>query len=369
MFKTSLAIFLMLVGMSCVGSDDEPATYHVATQNIVNGTREPQAIDLSDGEILAIGWLHSAGEPGSPFCTGTLVDPWVVATASHCTFGRRPTSLGFGIGVEPGSPVATFEVDEIWEHPTLDAALLVLGEDTTAVADTLEIITANSEPLDDDYVGTAVQAGGYGETRDESRTGRWFATVYVSDIQRGIVVVDGRGEQGICFGDSGGPIIGEDDHGEPILLGVESGGDASCVDEDRLTRVDKFYEWAEPVFEGGIPLGACGDLSERGRCEGDILVWCHDETVHSQNCSDDGLTCGFHERTGHVCVTDTGDGSDDDPEPTDPTDPDDEEPEPVSEDESTDTESGCRQAQSGPSGAVWVGLIGLILAVRRRRRD
>jgi len=367
MRRVVIATLLLLLAVSCVEESDEPVPYQVATQSIVNGTRDPQAVDLTDGEILAIGWLFSTGDAGSPFCTGTLVDPWVVATASHCTFGRRPTSIGFGIGVEPRSPVATFEVDEIWEHPTLDAALLVLGEDALEAVSELEVIAPNSDALDSSDIGTAVQAGGYGQTRDDSRTGRWFATVYISAIQSNLVVVDGRGEQGICFGDSGGPILDVNEDGDPILLGVESNGDATCVDEDRLTRVDQFYDWAEPVFDGGIPLGACGDLSERGRCEGDILVWCHNETVHSQNCSDDGLTCGFHERTGHVCVPDSGTDTDDEPDPTtDPDDPNVTESEPTAEQDSTDPESGCRQAQDGAANWFWVGLMGLLLAVRKR---
>ena len=302
----SMRWFLLLIaGFTALSACTEEVTYRTATQTIVNGTRDPEAVALTEGEILAIGWLFRPGAVQDVFCTGTLITPDVVATASHCVFGYNPEDVGFGFGLEPSAPDATFGLSDIWVHPTLDAALLVLEEAVSERLPDVEPIPPNIDAPRNEQIGEQFQAGGYGATRDPSRTGRWFATVYLYQITDTLVIVDGRGDQGICFGDSGGPVIGLSEDGDPVLYGVESGGDATCVDIDRLTRVDVFYDWALPVLEGGAPEGHCGDLDARGRCDGNTLEWCHEGALRQRDCAAEGLECGYHERVGHTCVTPT----------------------------------------------------------------
>ena len=55
-----------------------------------------------------------------------------------------------------------------------------------------------------------------------------------------------KGEQGICYGDSGGPILWQPDADTaPVLVGTEQWGDSSCVDVDHLTRVDVVAAWVD----------------------------------------------------------------------------------------------------------------------------
>lgn len=306
MKRYALLPFLCLAVL-CACTDEE--SYQTVEQQIVNGTREPQAVPLSDGEILAIGWLFRPRAVDEVFCTGTLIGARVLATASHCVFGYDPEDVGIGFGLEPSDPDATFAVSAIYPHPTLDVTLLVLEEDVENAPPDVVPIPPNSEAPADSAIGEAFQAGGYGATRDPGRTGRWFATVYLAQITSELVIVDGRGDQGICFGDSGGPLIGLSSDGTPVLVGVESGGDATCVDIDRLSRVDVLYDWAAPVLEDGAPAGHCGELDARGRCAGNILEWCHEAVLRQQDCAAEGLVCGFHERVGHTCMTPTSDQS------------------------------------------------------------
>ena len=378
MYRWILIVSLLLPQVACGDLGEPDGSYAAAEQAIVNGTRDPRAVDLTDGEILAIGWLYRARDPSSPFCTGTLISPYVVATAAHCLPRWGSANIGFGFGVEPSDPVATIPVAETYAHPRMDAALLVLSQDATEVVPGVEIIAPNAEPLAASQVGEAVQAGGFGDTYDDARTGKWFATVYVSVILADSVVVDGRGVQGICFGDSGGPIIGLNSEGDPVLLGVESNGDRTCVDEDTLTRVDRFYDWAQPVVDGGVPDGVCGDLDVRGRCDGDVLEWCHESEVKQRDCADEGLVCGFHDRVGHVCQSAGTEQPDpDDPDPDDP-DPDDDDPDdPLpggdgSDDGTSEGEvsgapksTGCQQTPSSRGSHLWLAAFGLVLLRRR----
>lgn len=298
------------VALTACHMDDDGASadYGQQVQPIVNGTREPLAVDLTDGQQLAIGWLHQAGYPPAPFCTGTIISPRVVATAAHCVEGVSPRQVGFGVGMDTTAPDGVFTVDEVHVHPSLDAALLVLSESAIEAVPGLVPIPANVDTPSSDLIGTPVQAGGYGQTRDPERTGRWFATVYLSRVDPTQVVVDGRGDQGICFGDSGGPVIAEIAPSQVRLLGVESHGDGTCVDIDYLTRLDVIWDdFVEPVVGGEVTVDGCDPLSFEGLCEGEVAEWCQDGYVLRRDCGSLGTSCGLtNESTGFGCVCDVG---------------------------------------------------------------
>ncbi|MBV72088.1 MAG: hypothetical protein CMH52_12240 [Myxococcales bacterium] len=262
-------------------------------QSIRNGTRAPEAVELTDGQILALGWLHPAGAASRNFCTATLVSPRIVATAKHCVDERDMSDIGFGMGLQPTNPRASIRAEFIYSHPQLDAAILILSEDATARLPEVEPIPFNRIELENDLVDSPVQAGGYGETYDRSRFGRYFATVYVSGVSRTEVIVDGRGEQGICFGDSGGPIIANIGESGPTVLGVESWGDPSCLGVDHLVRLDAIADWIDSVSEDAMrpPDPECTVLPNQGLCDGDVLQRCDSGRYIEIDCDAQGLEC------------------------------------------------------------------------------
>lgn len=270
---------------------------------IRNGTRDPQVLELTEGQTLALGWLHRLGNPGGNFCTGTLVTPRIVATAGHCVEGRGGGDIGFGVGLFPGDPHATFEVAQVFAHPDLDAAVLVLASDATETVPELVPIPFNREPIEQALVGTEVEAAGYGETYDRSRFGRYFAVVELIGVDRTQIHVDGRGQQGICFGDSGGPVMTAAINGEPVVLGVESWGDQSCVGVDHLTRLDVIANWIDGIEAGEPPESACGDVDYRGRCDGAMAEWCDNGQLRQRDCELRGQICEYvDDEVGFFCA-------------------------------------------------------------------
>lgn len=322
-----LAFSVLVSQIGCDGSfsDQGHEGFDSLTQEIRNGTREPTLVSLSEGQKLAIGWLHQPGNPGGNFCTGTLISPRVVATASHCTEGKRASGISFGVGLRPANSRATFQVAQIHEHPNVDAALLILQEDVTSRVPEIVPIVANTASIPNSQLGNTVEASGYGETYDNSRDGRWFAALELESIGNSYVVVNGNGQRGICFGDSGGPLLSTLSGSAPVLLAVESNGDASCLGRDNMTRLDAIASWMTSVagdlpttddnsnMGGGDP---CAGLDYRGRCNGDVAEWCQNAQLESLNCAAQNQACGYvNDDVGYYCVDSAVD------EPVDNTDP------------------------------------------------
>ena len=288
---------------ACTPSNTSPETpLAVSQSSIRNGTRQPEALPLSEGQILSLGWLFPTGDPGQNFCTATLISPHAVITASHCTSGNGPRDISFGIGLQPSDPDATFRFESIFEHPELDLAVLLLVEDATARVPELVPIPFNASPLGAEHEDLEVQVGGYGETYDAQRYGRYFATVLLAEVTRDEIVVDGRQRQGLCYGDSGGPVFLDLGDG-PVVAGVESYGDDSCFGIDHLTRVDLAAEFIAPISRGESPPDLCMGVDYLGHCIGSISEWCENGALRQLDCNDDGQRCAYvDDETGFYCV-------------------------------------------------------------------
>ncbi len=359
---------------------------------IVNGTRAPQNTFLTPDEVLAIGYL--AGLDGYEYCSGTLVTPNAVVTAEHCVFGESAQSILFGIGQDPRNPVGLFNVATLFEHAALDFALLILEEPATNAAPNLAPIAFNRDALSETWVDRWVDASGFGDTLT-NETGRFFGSVQIYGFDASLVFVDGHGQQGLCFGDSGGPILWQPDAGTPpVVVGVESAGDDTCVGQEELTRLDVVAAWIDQRLngtsacgtvtlagecagnsvewcDGGILVGddceaagticgylgdtggyrcipaECGSLDYYGRCDGTMLVWCEETGLQTQNCAESGDVCAWESADiGYNCVLDESG-----PITSGGTQP-----------KSRRTDGGC-SAVGAPSLGLLVGL-----ACRRRRR-
>ena len=272
-------------------------------QAIRNGQRDPRLTPMTSGQVLAIGYLHDTGARDSAFCTGTVIAPRLVVTAKHCTAGLTAADLGFGVGLTPAQAVADFAVASIVEHPDVDVALLVLARPAPLDAPGLVPLGFNREPLDSNDTGHEVEAAGFGETMDPTRDGRYFAVVLLSAIDDTYILVDGQLREGLCFGDSGGPVLDLGANGEPLVLGVEHGGEESCVGRDQLTRLDRVQAWIDGVAATLPPEAACGIENYEGHCEGDVAVWCHENGQLARlDCGAEGRICGFVDAdTGYYC--------------------------------------------------------------------
>jgi hypothetical protein len=158
--------------------------------------------------------------------------------------------------------------------------------------------------MDQDWVGQTVEAAGYGQMENGEDGTRKFTAETITELTSGLVTIFGEGERGVCFGDSGGPLMVIDEDGSIRVIGVLSHGDESCVGYDTFTRVDTHRDWIES-YTGPtlIPDGACGDITSTGRCLGAMAFWCDSDVLQTETCSS-ADPCGWDSAAnGFRCIS------------------------------------------------------------------
>lgn len=241
-------------------------------------------------EFPSLAYIEAREGKSGFACTGTVVAPRVILTAAHCIEDLERggfTSVGnYAVATgttTPGKALRenVFRVVETHVFPGFDpgnlrgdAGILVLDRPTAAPP--IALAGAGDAAL---YAGGAtVQLAGWGLTRSNAVDGpdslratsmvvqtpafckqktRRYYNVYSSSDQLCTLDVPGKTSGG-CFGDSGGPAIGQRPDGTPVELGIISTGGPFCSTKlpNVLTRIDFVAPWVSEwiaAIETGAP--------------------------------------------------------------------------------------------------------------------
>jgi secreted trypsin-like serine protease len=262
---------ISVVGMACISgllgacaapSDGEPEAEGESSSRIIGGVAD-------SGDPAVVGIVALQGPTSGALCTGEIISPHYVLTASHCV---DPTSLGFTPvkivvvtspdALNPPSKANVLAIAEATTHPAFnpntgdnDVAVIELAAPTD-----IPPLPINSKPLTAAVNGTTTRVVGYGRTIDgdpNSAGKKYQANLVLSELQPTTFLVSALPATQ-CHGDSGGPVLMPID-GQETIIGIgwhtESGVE-TCVQGVRDTRVDVQAGWIESflVKDGVFPV-------------------------------------------------------------------------------------------------------------------
>jgi secreted trypsin-like serine protease len=204
-------------------------------------------------------------------CSGTLLTPTIVLTASHCTDGTSVVHAYFSFQVpddfreSPVGVVGTPHTNPLYNPNTLDNDASVVVLSTPVSLGTYPVLPhegllrelkAAHEIQDDVFVNV-----GYGVLNGSppptlvANEDRWYSTSPFGGLTQNNLHLQGNhratDQGGTCFGDSGGPHFWED---SLVLVSVTSWGDAICHSLDMTQRTDipSVLDWLREEF-GVVP--------------------------------------------------------------------------------------------------------------------
>ncbi|KUF95533.1 P-type ATPase (P-ATPase) Superfamily [Phytophthora nicotianae] len=238
---------------------------------------------------------------GKTFCGGTLVAPQYILTAGHCIKtdkGQLYVSLGsqFSAGAGSGS-AEKIKVVEGYRHPLYnndnhlyDVGLLKLEKSSTQKTSPLcaddgsdNKVGTMATVLDgsDNKVGTMGTVLGWGKTQTSGEStsptlqqitlpvisnaecGKFKK--YVGRVTEGMLCAGTGNNKDTCNGDSGGPLLVDDD----ILIGCVSWGSKCGQQAGIFTRLTYVMDYIEDILAGGD--GSKFKGSSSGSMDGVIL--------------------------------------------------------------------------------------------------
>ncbi|MBS2013652.1 MAG: S1 family peptidase [Deltaproteobacteria bacterium] len=281
----------------------EPEATDKTSSAIING----QADTTHDAVVMVLAQeTDGSGQPATGSCTGTIVKVdaarhigWV-ATAAHCVDKAAPSDVFMGPDIAASSGVLRYEVLDFAADPQYGQAGGELVHDFAMVRiigvdGTTPVIPLTSSP-DGLATGQTMLSVGYGLTSPGGPDNTIRHSVQKSIAQLTASTIRySQTTSGICFGDSGGPVIAGTGASERVVGIHSTVGNGGCGGTGNSNRVTTGLGFFNGVLNQGIPPEDCGLCSRiatsgKGEC-----------TTYTAKCLADTECSAFYK-----CLVDRG---------------------------------------------------------------
>lgn len=286
---------LMLLATACADRVGSGASA------IIGGTT-----DSGDPAVVGLRMCDDGG--GCAICSGTLVSPETVLTASHCLDASLEDVSGvtafFGTSFADGGTEIT--ADELLVHRYFDPELLDYDIGMIHLSEPapggIDPVAPNERALGQEDEGHAIRLVGFGETSfgaGDAGTKHQVDSIVTLVEEQHLFV--GTEEANTCKGDSGGPTFADLGDGE-VQIGVTSRS-RSCEANSVKIRVDVFVDMVWEFidhFEGPCALdGDCaGDCPRSPDPDCDP---CLREGTCATGCPEPDWDCPVGKLVGEAC--------------------------------------------------------------------
>ncbi|XP_075046738.1 azurocidin [Mixophyes fleayi] len=191
------------------------------------------------------------------FCGGSLIAPQFLMTAAHCLSDTNPSRVTVVLGAHSlranEASRQTFRISQVFENgfnpQTLENDIIILKLDRSATLNSRVNVVALPRVNETVPAGTQCVTSGWGrlgtEARIPDRLQELNVTVTGRELCRPNNICTGvfMRQAGICFGDSGGPLICNE-----VIQGISSFIVRSCgsgVAPDFFSRVALFRDFID----------------------------------------------------------------------------------------------------------------------------